>query len=134
MLSSTLETMVKSTGRKVGSGLTPDQAKHLAEVLRSHLPRFENNISTMARAWRVSQPQLSQLLMASGGAGVAVLCRIRAAIGMTIDDLLGLPPIGNSLSQMIRSEVREALVEMSAPHEVHLLPPSPPKKRSRRDA
>ena len=52
---------------------------------------------------------------------------------MTIDDLLGLPPIGASLAQIIRSEVREALVEMSAPGEAHLLP-TQPKKRARRDA
>lgn len=96
--------------RKRGSGLTPEQAKHLASEIKPHLDRFQGNGTALAKAWGVSQSQLSQIINATGrGAGVAVLTRIRLATGRTLDDLLGLPPLGPNIDDRIRKAVEKAL-------------------------
>lgn len=97
-------------GRRSGTGLSEQQAKHLAEVLRPFHAQFEGNATRMAKAWGISQPQLSQILMGRGrGAGVSVLCRLRTATGRSIDDLLGLPSLGPTLDDRIRVAVDDAV-------------------------
>lgn len=67
-------------------------AEHLASVLKPIVEKdFENNQTRASRAMGIAQSHLSQILM-SEGAGIAVLIRIRAFTGMSIDQLLGLPP------------------------------------------
>jgi hypothetical protein len=96
--------------RKRDTGLTQEQAEHLATELKPFLDRFGGNQTRMAKAWGVSQPQLNQILNASGrGAGVAVLCRLRQATGRSIDDLLGLDPIGPSVDDRIRVVVENVV-------------------------
>lgn len=123
-------------GRKQGTGLTEEQAKHLAEELRPYLERFDDNATRMAKAWGVAQSQMSQILSGRGrGAGVAVLIRLRQATGRSLDELLGLKPLGPSIDDRIRSAVDDALdralegraAEMPAP-----APPLPPPVRRRR--
>lgn len=99
--------------RQRGTGLTDDQAKRLADLLRPYRDeRFGGNATDMARAWGVSQSQLSQILSGRGrGAGVAVLIRLRAATGRTLDDLLGLPELGPTQEDRIRAAVERALDE-----------------------
>jgi hypothetical protein len=114
------------------TGLTVTQAKHLAEELRQFLPRYRN-ATEMARSWGISQSQMSQLLSGTNrGAGVAVLCRLRTHSGLTLDELLGLPPLGPSVDDRIRRAVHEALDKEAArkpasDRPVKLLPP--PKER-----
>lgn len=102
----------RATGRKrAQAGLTVAQAKALSKILKEHLPLFDDNHTIMARAWRISQPQLSQLISMKGrGAGVAVLCRIRAATRLSIDELLGLDkasPLNPTLQDRVRRIERE---------------------------
>lgn len=105
----TIETMA----RKRGTGLTADQAKHLAAEIKPHLDRFDGNGTALAKAWGVSQSQLSQIINATGrGAGVSVLSRIRLATGRSIDELLGLPPLGPNIDDRIRKAVDKALDEL----------------------
>jgi hypothetical protein len=112
-------------GRKPGTGLTDQQAKHLAAELRPFLDRFDGNQTRMAKAWDISQSQLSQLLGGRHkGAGVMVLCKLRAATGKSIDDLLGLPALGATLDDRIRDAVTKALDELE-------LEPSEKKRPSR---
>ncbi len=121
--------------REKGTGLTDDQADHLAKVLAAFLPQFGNKQTVMARAWGISQPQLSQILMgaAGKGAGVAVLCRLRTHTQMSIDDLLGLPPLARdraAFDDRIRASVEKALDDLGArPASRPLLPPKPSKER-----
>ncbi len=120
-------------GRKQGTGLSEEQAKHLAEELKPFLERFDDNATRMAKAWGVAQSQMSQILMGRGrGAGIAVLCRLRLATGRTLDDLLGLRPLGPTIDARIRSAVDEALdralSEGRAAHPA-VLPQLPPARR-----
>ncbi len=97
-------------GRKQGTGLTEQQARHLAEQLRPFHVRFEENGTAMAKAWGISQSQMAQLLTGRGrGAGVAVLCRLRMHTGLAIDELLGLPRLGPSLDDKIRTALHDEL-------------------------
>jgi hypothetical protein len=101
-------------GRPRGSGLSEEQAEHLAATLKTFLPQFEDNVTRMATAWRVSQPQLSQVLNPRyRGAGIAMLVKLRAATNISIDDLIGLPPLGRNLKadERYRSSLQEALDE-----------------------
>ncbi len=121
---------VQIMARKRGTGLTTEQAEHLAAELRVFLSRYENNATTMARAWGVSQPQLSQILSGRGrGAGVAVLCRLRMHSGRTIDDLLGLPPLGPTLDDKIRAAVVKAVDDLETTKHPARLPKRPTRER-----
>lgn len=129
---------VETMGRKSGTGLTEEQAKHLAEELRPFLERFDGNGTRMAKAWGVAQSQMSQILSGKGrGAGVAVLCRLRLATGRTLDELLGLKPLGPTLDDRIRSAVDDALDRAIAEGRPALVPvpppPAPPAPRRRRE-
>lgn len=101
-------------GRKRGTGLTDAQAEHLAKELKPFCDqRFDGNGTAMAKAWGIAQSQMSQILSGRGrGAGVAVLCRLRQATGKSIDELLGLPPLGPSLDDRIRAAVSHAIDEL----------------------
>lgn len=70
---------------------------HLAGILRPIVhDRFEGNQASFARHIGVSQPQISQLLRTDGGdrgVGIVVLMQLRKFLQMSIDDMLGLPPI-----------------------------------------
>lgn len=113
-------------GRKAGTGLTAEQAAHLAMRLKPFHERFDENGAAMARSWGVSQSQLAQILNGRGrGAGVAVLCRLRLHTGISIDDLLGLPRLGPSLEDKIRATVTEELDALGV---------KPAKRPSRRPA
>ena len=58
-------------------------------------------------------------------AGIAVLCRIRTATGRTIDELLGLRPLGPSIDDRIRTAVNDAL-ERAITEGHPSLPATPP--------
>jgi transcriptional regulator with XRE-family HTH domain len=79
------------------TGLTDEQKEHLCSVLRPIVnERFGGNATQAAKAMRLTQPQLSQILLgkkSARSAGVSALVRIRAFVGMSLDDLLGLPPL-----------------------------------------
>jgi transcriptional regulator with XRE-family HTH domain len=79
------------------TGLTDEQKEHLCGVLRPIVnERFDGNATRAAKAMRLTQPQLSQILLgkkSARSAGVSALVRIRAFVGMSLDDLLGLPPL-----------------------------------------
>lgn len=79
------------------TGLTDEQKEHLRSVLQPIVnERFEGNATAAAKAMRLSQPQVSQILLgakSARSAGVSALVRIRAFLGMSVDDLLGLPPL-----------------------------------------
>jgi transcriptional regulator with XRE-family HTH domain len=79
------------------TGLTDEQKEHLCGVLRPIVnERFGGNATQAAKAMRLTQPQLSQILLgkkSARSAGVSALVRIRAFVGMSLDDLLGLPPL-----------------------------------------
>lgn len=100
--------------RPRSSGLTEEQREALAEHCRRYLPQFDNNHTRMASAWKISQPQLSQILNptdSARGAGIQVLVRIRAATGLSLDELLGLPPLGLSLDERIQRAVDQRVDE-----------------------
>jgi transcriptional regulator with XRE-family HTH domain len=82
---------------KADKGLTSEQKEHLRGVLQPIVTeRFGGNATQAAKAMRLSQPQLSQILLgakSARSAGVSALVRIRAFVGMSLDDLLGLPPL-----------------------------------------
>lgn len=82
--------------RKKLSGLTLEQKTNLARFLNNKLYLYEGSQSAMARDIGIPQPQLSQFLRPaerSAGAGISVLLRIRERFGVTLDDILGLPPL-----------------------------------------
>lgn len=79
------------------TGLTDEQKEHLRGVLQPIVnERFGGNATQAAKAMRLTQPQVSQILLgakSARSAGVSALVRIRAFVGMSIDDLLGLPSL-----------------------------------------
>lgn len=115
-----------------------ENALHLARVLRPIVEeRFSNNQTKAAKAWGIAQSHLSQILLAEGrGAGIAVLIRIRNALDMSLDDMLGLPPVKSAPAPShldeIRAALRAELAEMQrpTPTEPPLLPPAPQKGHS----
>lgn len=54
--------------------------------------RGEPNQTRAAKAMRIAQPTLSTLYRRERGAGLDILIRIRDYAGVTLDDILGLPP------------------------------------------
>ena len=79
------------------TGLTDEQKEHLRGILQPIVnERFGGNATRAAKAMRLTQPQVSQILLgkkSARSAGVSALVRIRAFVGMSLDDLLGLPPL-----------------------------------------
>ena len=70
---------------------------HVASILRPVLEeKFDGNHTAMAKALKVSQPQLSSVLKRGGGergAGIVFLLAVREYLGdKTLDELLGLDP------------------------------------------
>ncbi len=104
-------------GRKRGTGLTDEQAKALAKRLEPYFENYDRNQTSMAKAWGVSQSQLSQILSGKGrGAGVAVLVRIRQHTGLTLDELLGLAetsPVVDAGVERVVSAVEKAISEIA---------------------
>jgi hypothetical protein len=99
--------------RKSGTGLTQHQADRLAAQLAPFRERYSSD-TAMAKAWTIAQSQMSGLLKASyRGAGISVLCRIRTHTGISIDDLLGLPPLGRTLDRQIEDKIRAALIQFA---------------------
>lgn len=90
-------TVTEAMGKEPEKGLTDAQKDHLCGVLRPVIDeRFDGNATAAAKAMRIPQPQLSQILQgkrSARSAGIQVLVRIRAFMGMPIDDLLGLPAL-----------------------------------------
>lgn len=69
---------------------------HLAGILRPIVrERFGGNGTAFAKHVEVSQPQIAQLLSPTGGAGVGivVLLQLRKYLQVSIDEMLGLPPL-----------------------------------------
>lgn len=70
---------------------------HLAGILRPIVrDRFDNNGTAFAKHVGISQPQMAQLLRTDGGdrgVGIVVLMQLRKYLQMSIDDMLGLPPV-----------------------------------------
>lgn len=138
---------------KPEKGLTDAQKDHLRGVLQPIVTeRFGGNATRAAKAMRLTQPQLSQILLGSKSArsaGVSSLVRIRAFVGMSIDDLLGLPPLRTAteapddftaryraalsdLEQMI--ERQRSLTTAPPPSDLHGSPDEPARdpRRARR--
>lgn len=124
-------------------GLDPKEARHLADVLRPIVDeRFDGNATKAAKAIGIAQSHMSQILAARGrGAGIHVLKRIRAFTGLTIDDLLGLPPLrptapspglptGREIIEMLRQTADRIEHETLPPKgHVRALPPAQPHRR-----
>lgn len=97
-----------------------ENAVHLAKVLRPYAEAYPSQTAA-AKAWGIAQSHLSQILLAEGkGAGIAVLIRIRKALGITLDEMLGLPPIRvekapTSHLDEIRAALRAELEDMRRP-------------------
>lgn len=120
------------------TGLTDEQKEHLCGVLRPIVnERFGGNATQAAKAMRLTQPQLSQILLgkkSARSAGVSVLVRIRAFVGMSLDDLLGLPPLRATLEPVagdqFTARYKAALAELEQVIErqraVTTGPPPPP--------
>jgi hypothetical protein len=93
--------MAKPTAKKEPKepvkGLTDDQKEFLRSVLQPIVDeRFKGNHTKAAEEMGIPQPQLSQILMgkkSARSAGVQVLSRIRWYMRMSIDELIGLPPL-----------------------------------------
>jgi hypothetical protein len=70
---------------------------HLAGILRPKVEKeFGGNGTAFANHVGISQPQMAQLLRTDGGdrgVGIVVLMQLRKHLHMSIDDMLGLPPI-----------------------------------------
>lgn len=131
-------------------GLTDKQKEHLRTLLQPIVDeRFDGNATQAAKAMRIPQPQLAQILhgeKSPRSAGVAVLVRIRAFTGITLDDLLGLPPLRHSvlpltgpapadpelrgwLRDEIRAAAREITTEPPQKGNHHVLSPLRPRRR-----
>jgi hypothetical protein len=107
---------------------------HVASLLRPILDeRFGGNHTAMAKAMKVSQPQLSAVLKKHGGdrgAGIVFLLAVRDYLGdRTLDEILGLePPEFVRLSEM-EAQIDRALdkrlgsVGEAAEPMAHRLPP-----------
>lgn len=102
---------------KPEKGLTDEQKEHLRGILQPIVnERFSGNATQAAKAMRLTQPQISQILLGSKsarGAGVSALVRIRAYTRIAIDDLLGLPPLREAApADEFTSRYRGALAEL----------------------
>ena len=120
---------------------------HLAGILRPKIKdEFGGNATAFADHIDVSQPQISQLLRTDGGdrgVGIVVLMQLRKYLHMSIDDMLGLPPIqprANSADEivsalMVAFDKREA-AQKTAKDELKgpepQAPPSPPPPKKKR--
>lgn len=71
--------------------------EHLAGILRPIVAkRFDGNGTSFAKHVGISQPQIAQLLRTDGGdrgVGIVVLIQLRKYLGLTLDEMLGLPPL-----------------------------------------
>ena len=81
------------------AGLTDDQAESLKDWLKPVCDeRFGGNQTALARALGIPQSQVNHILRGkkgNRGAGVSTLVRIRSYLGVSLDDLLGLRPLGH---------------------------------------
>lgn len=97
MHSAATHTLAVMSQREPEKGLTDDEKEHLCLVLtRIRDTRFEGNATAMAKALDIGQSQVSQILKGrrtDRSAGIPVLKRIRAFTGLSIDQLIGLPPL-----------------------------------------
>lgn len=79
-------------------GLEAAYRDHLARVMREILDRDFGGVQRAAAARiGINQSQISQILRGSSGgrsAGIVVLVRLREYTKRSIDDLLGLDPLG----------------------------------------
>ena len=132
----TLANTLPGMGR--AKAIPRENAINLARVLRPYVEAFPSQTAA-AKAWGIAQSHLSQLLLAEGkGAGIAVLIRIRAALNLSLDELLGLPPLRQvgGLRDEIRAALRAELAEIRKPADIVplLLPPkgTPDAPRPRR--
>ena len=133
---------------KPEKGLTDEQKECLRGILQPIVDaRFEGKAARAAKAMRISQPQLSMILLgkrSARSAGVPVLIRIRSFVGMTLDELLGLPPlhkVAAAPANEFQARYKAALVELEemlerqrTPSEPPEVPPTmpPPRRVSRR--
>lgn len=115
-------------------------ADHLAAILRPIVrDQFGGNQTAFAKKVGVSQSQMNVILSSGGdrSVGINVLIRIRDYLGtMTIDEMLGLPPLRGRPSEMTALElvVERALdrrfpKDLPAEPPAHRLLPPAPKKR-----
>lgn len=117
--------------------LPPEQAEHLAAIVRQVVAeRYGGVASKAAKPSGVTQSQLSRILRGDG-AGVAVLCRLREWLDISLDDLLGLPPLRrrSTVDDRLREMVEEALSRVTSAPPVTgppVTPPPAPRPASRR--
>lgn len=72
----------------------------------------------IAKEMGITQPALNKIRHADGALGVNALLALREALRMSLDDLLGLPPIAAMLSSDELERVRAILrAELDAPRE-----------------
>ncbi len=119
--------------------------EHLAGILRPIVrDRFDNNATAFAKHVGVSQPQIAQILRTDGGergAGIVVLMQLRKYLQMSLDDMLGLPPVHPPAvpKDELVAAVMEALdrrrdaeeSERSASRQAPPSSPTPPPKRKK---
>lgn len=118
-------------------------AKHLVNLLEPiQRERFDDNQTAFARAVGVSQSQLSALMKRGGGersVGINVLLRLRDYLDMSIDDLLGLPPLRSArtrvapqpgaTNEQLVAAVEAALVRLKQAPELPVPPSMEPKRK-----
>lgn len=99
---------------------------HLAGILRPIVKeRFDGNGTAFAKHVDVSQPQIAQLLSADsgGGVGIVVLMQLRKYLGVSLDDMLGLPALP---ARAIPVNELEAAVERALAKRFPSDEPAPP--------
>lgn len=120
-------------------GMPEEQAKALCHRIKQVIAaRYDGNQSAAARAWGISQPQVNAI-MNSQGAGVAVLIKLRKHLQVTLDDLIGLPPLEDrpadprlmAFEEAIDRGVARALARLSSSEAPPALPAPQPQKRAR---
>lgn len=100
--------------------------QHLARLVRELVDtEFDKNGTKAAKAIGISQGHVSQLargIHGTRGPGLPALIALRAYMGKSIDELLGLPPLPQDA---LTQRIREVLIEESAKLGDSSVPPPP---------
>jgi hypothetical protein len=111
---------------------------HLAGILRPIVrDQFDDNATAFAKHVGISQPQIAQLLRTDSGdrgVGIVVLMQLRKFLQMSIDDMLGLPPVTPKPvpKEELVAAVMEALDRRRDVPSFGASPPTPPSAPAKR--
>ncbi len=83
--------MSKTAGRATKGGLTPEQSTRLRKaILDRLLPRYDGNVSKLAKALEAGQPNIQRFLYKGAGSSIQVAAKTAELLREDINDLLGL--------------------------------------------